>query len=269
MPIIHANGIDQEYEWHSIEGSSQIPIALVAGMGGSRSYWKPQISDFAKNHPVLAYDQRGTGGSAAIKVESIEQLAIDFIGLLDALKLEKVHFVGHSTGGAIGQVIAIRYPERLASLVLYASVHKADHYRHRVWGLRKQILEAMGPEVYAKTTSLFFYPPEFTNAHHEELLAVEARTAQFELSSPEIMGSRIESILQFDVVADLGKIKTPTLVICSEDDLLTPAYFSQEMATLIPNAKLVLFQKGGHAYSRSNPEQFNQLVLDFIDQHAQ
>jgi aminoacrylate hydrolase len=268
MPIINANHISQEYEWHGLENSSEIPIVLVAGMGGSRSYWKPQISDFAKNHQVLSYDQRGAGGSSAVKVDSIEQLAADFIGLLDALKIEKIHFVGHSTGGAIGQVIAINYPERLASLVLYASVHKADHYRHRVWGLRKQILETMGPETYAKTTSLFFYPPEYTNAHHDELLAVEARTAQFELSSPEIMGSRIESILKFDVKADLGKIKAPTLVICSEDDLLTPAYFSQEMATLIPNAQLVLFQKGGHAYSRSNPEQFNKLVLDFINQHS-
>ena len=267
MPIIDANNITQEYEWHGLENSSEIPIVLVAGMGGSRSYWKPQIGDFAKEHQVLAYDQRGTGGSSALKVESIEQLAADFIGLLDVLKIEKVHFVGHSTGGAIGQVIAIHYPERLASLVLYASVHKADHYRHRVWGLRKQILEVMGPEVYAKTTSLLFYPPEFTNAHHDELLAVEARTAQFELSSPEIMGSRIESILKFDISADLKKIKTPTLVICAKDDLLTPAYFSEEMATLIPNAQLILFEKGGHAYSRSNPEQFNKLVLDFI--HSQ
>jgi aminoacrylate hydrolase len=268
MPIINANHIAHEYEWHGLENSSEIPLVLVAGMGGSRSYWKPQISDFAKNHKVLAYDQRGTGGSAALKVESIEQLAADFIGLLDVLQIEKVHFVGHSTGGAIGQVVAINYPKRLASLVLYASIHTADHYRHRVWGLRKQILETMGPEIYAKTTSLFFYPPEYTNAHHDELLAVEARTAQFELSSPEIMGSRIESILKFDVKADLEKIKAPTLVICSADDLLTPAYFSQEMAKLIPNAQLVLFQKGGHAYSRSNPEQFNQLVLDFIDQQS-
>ena len=268
MPIINANGISQEYEWHGIENLNELLIALVAGMGGSRSYWKPQMSDFAKNHRVISYDQRGTGGSSAVRVDSIEQLAADFIGLLDELKIERIHFVGHSTGGAIGQVLAVKHPERLASLVLYASIHKADHYRHRVWGLRKQILETMGPEIYAKTTSLFFYPPEYTNAHHDELLAVEARTAQFELSSPEIMGSRIESILKFDVSIDLAKIQTPTLVICAEDDLLTPAYFSKEMATLIPKAKLILFEKGGHAYSRSNPEQFNKVVLDFINSQS-
>ena len=264
MPKVSANGISQECEWHGLDNPAGIPIALVAGMGGSRSFWKPQIQDFSSNFQVLTYDQRGTGGTSPIQVESIEQLAEDFIRLLDALKIEKVHFVGHSTGGAIGQVVAVQYPERLASLVIYASVHKADHYRHRVWGLRKQILEEMGPEVYAKTTSLFFYPPEFTTAHHEELLALEVRTAQFELSSPEIMGSRIEAILKFDISTDLIKIKTPTLVICAEDDLLTPSYFSKEIAALIPHAQLVLFPKGGHAYSRSNPESFNKLVLSFI-----
>jgi aminoacrylate hydrolase len=265
MTKILANGISQEYEWHGLNNPVSVPIALVAGMGGSRSYWKPQIENFSKNFQVLAYDQRGTGGTSPTQVASIEQLAEDFIALLDTLKIDKVHFVGHSTGGAIGQIIAVKHPARIASLIIYASVHKADHYRHRVWGLRKQILEEMGPEVYAKTTSLFFYPPEFTSAHHDELLAVEARTAQFELSSPEIMGSRIEAILKFDISADLVKIKAPVLVICAEDDLLTPSYFSKEIATLIPNAELVLFPKGGHAYSRSNPESFNKVVLDFIE----
>jgi aminoacrylate hydrolase len=79
------------------------------------------------------------------------------------------------------------------------------------------------------------------------------------------MGSRIEAILKFDISADLVKIKAPVLVICAEDDLLTPSYFSKEIATLIPNAELVLFPKGGHAYSRSNPESFNKVVLDFIE----
>jgi aminoacrylate hydrolase len=78
------------------------------------------------------------------------------------------------------------------------------------------------------------------------------------------MGSRIEAILKFDISTDLIKIKTPTLVICAEDDLLTPSYFSKEIAALIPHAQLVLFPKGGHAYSRSNPESFNKLVLNFI-----
>jgi aminoacrylate hydrolase len=263
MAVIEANGIEQFYEWHG--SSTGTPVALVAGMGGASSYWAPQIADFSARHRTLVYDQRGTGLTARVTVQSIRQLADDFVALLDALHIEKLHFVGHSTGGAIGQVVAVYYPERIASLVLYASIHRADPYRHRVWGLRKRILEQMGPEVYAQTTSLFFYPPEFINANHDALLAVEAKTAATELSAPDIMGSRIGAILEFDISAKLGQVRSPALVICAEDDLLTPAYFSRDIAAAIPGAELKLFEHGGHAISRSRSAEFNELVLRFLD----
>ena len=262
MAVVQANDIEQFYEWHG--DSAGIPVALVAGMGGAGSYWGPQIADFSARFRLLVTDQRGTGRSSRVTVQSIEQLADDFIALLDALQVEKVHFVGHSTGGAVGQVVASRYPERIASLVLYASIDRADPYRHRIWSLRKLVLQTMGPEVYAQTTSLFFYPPEFINANDESLRAVEARTAANELSSAEIMASRIDSILKFDISAQLGKVVAPTLVICAEDDLLTPAYFSRQIAAAIPDAHLCLLDKGGHAVSRSRPAEFNALVFEFL-----
>ena len=264
MAVIQAGGIEQFYEWHG--SGDGVPVALVAGMGGAGTYWAPQLANFAARHRVLVTDQRGTGRSARVKVESIEQLAEDFVALLDALNVEKVHFVGHSTGGAIGQVVAVRYPQRIASLVLYASIHKADPYRHRIWGLRKRILETLGPEVYAQTTSLFFYPPDYIVENDAALRAVEARTAAGELSAPEIMGSRIDAILNFNIGPELGNVRAPTLVVCAEDDLLTPAYFSREMAQLIPGARLELYAKGGHALSRSLPAQFNALVLGFLQE---
>jgi aminoacrylate hydrolase len=263
MAVIQGGGIDQFYEWHGTGDGT--PVALVAGMGGASTYWAPQIADFSAHHRTLVYDQRGTGHTSRVPVESIDQLADDFVALLDALGVERVHFVGHSTGGAIGQVVAVRYPERVASLVLYASIHRADAYRRRIWGLRKRVLEKMGPEIYAQTTSLFFYPPEYINAHDEALRLVEAKTAANELSAPEIMASRIDSILEFDISAQLGKVRSPTLVICAEDDLLTPSYFSREMAAMIPGAELKLFAQGGHALSRSRTVEFNRLVLEFLE----
>jgi aminoacrylate hydrolase len=179
-----------------------------------------------------------------------------------------VHFVGHSTGGAIGMAVAARHPERLRSMLLYASVHRADDYRRRVWGHRKRVLQQMGPHAYAQTTSLFFYPPEYIAANSEALQAAEIRAAEREVSAPEIMASRIDAILGFDIAAALPAVGVPTLVFCAEDDLLTPAYFSREIAGLIPGAQLQLVPHGGHAYSRSQPEPFNTLVAEFIGQHT-
>jgi aminoacrylate hydrolase len=263
MSTAMANGIRHSY---TMTGERrEVPVALVAGMGGAASFWNPQIPVLAERFQVLAYDQRGTGGTEHVAVRDIDQLADDFVALLDVLHIPVVHFVGHSTGGAIGMSVAVRYPGRIRSMVLYASVHRADAYRRRVWGLRKQILRDLGPSVYAQTTSLFFYPPEYVSAHDAALQAVEARSAAGEISSPDIMASRIDAILAFDIANRLHEIDIPVQVLCAQDDMLTPAYFSREIARLIPGAELQLWEHGGHAFSRSCEADFNTALLGFLE----
>lgn len=260
MPYVTLRGARHYYELHG----SGPPLLLVAGMGGACTYWSEQVEAFARAYRVVLYDQRGTGRSDHTLVESIEQLAADALALLDALGIERVHFLGHSTGGAVGQVLAIEQPERLHRLVVHASVARSDPYRERVWGLRLAVLERLGAGAYAATTSIFLYPPWWIAAHHERLAQEERRAAGM-LSDPKIMGSRIAAILEFDRSAELSQVRVPTLVLCARDDILTPPHFSEEIARLIPGAKLVLMERGGHACARSMPEEFNRLVLDFLD----
>lgn len=266
MAKITANGISVEYALHGPEDGPA--LVFIAGMGGAGSFWNPQLEAFARTHRVLVYDQRGTGGTARVKVDNVEQLADDLIALMRALGIEKADLVGHSTGGAIAMVLAVKAPELARSLVLYASVHRADAYRHRVWGLRKLILQQLGPEVYARTTSLFFYPPEYVAQNDAAIQQAEQRAASGEVPAPEIQASRIDAILNFEFVEPLANVKAPTLVYCAEDDMLTPAYFSREIAGLIPNARLVLLPRGGHAFSRSRAEEFNETVLGFVNSLA-
>lgn len=259
MPYASLNGVKHYYETHG-DGT---PLLLVAGMGGACTFWSEQVEVFARAYRVVLYDQRGTGRSDQCHVESIEQLAGDALALLDVLDIERVDYVGHSTGGAIGQVLALVHPERLRRLVIYASVARSDPYRERVWGLRLAVLEHLGAEAYAATTSIFLYPPWWIAAHHERLREEERRTAGM-LPDPTIMGSRIAAILKFDRTAELSQVRAPTLVICAQDDILTPPHFSEELVRLIPDAKLVIMERGGHACARSVPEEFNRLVLDFL-----
>ncbi|ARP84209.1 hypothetical protein CAL12_27595 [Bordetella genomosp. 8] len=263
MPHIQANGISHAYDLHGPADGA--PLVLIAGMGGTGSYWQPQLDAFSAGRRVLVYDQRGTGGTERVPVRDIHQLADDLLALMDGLDIASADLVGHSTGGAIAQVIAARQPERVSRLVIYASIHRADAYRRRVFGLRKKILQELGPEVYAQATSLLFYPPEYVAEHDLALRAVEQRSATSEISAPEIMFSRIDSILAFDFAAELKKIRARTLVCCAEDDMLTPAYFSREIAAAIPGARLRLKNRGGHAWSRSDVADFNRMVLDFLE----
>jgi pimeloyl-ACP methyl ester carboxylesterase len=104
MPTVTANGTTLYYETHG-QGA---PVMPVPGLGGLGSYWRPQIPAFSHRYRVIVHDHRGTGRSEwASNRYSVEQMAADTLALMDALGLERVHFVGHSTGGAIGQILAI------------------------------------------------------------------------------------------------------------------------------------------------------------------
>jgi aminoacrylate hydrolase len=84
----------------------------------------------------------------------------------------------------------------------------------------------------------------------------------------EILASRIDAIVDFDRTSDLPGIKTPTLVICAKDDILTPPYFTDELARLIPGAERVILERGGHCASETCTEAFNDAVLRFIARHS-
>jgi len=260
MPVVEANGIRQHYD---IRGDGP-PLVLVAGMGGTANYWAEQVEPFARGRTVITYDQRGTGRSAREPVGSIEQLRDDLLALLDALGFGRVDYLGHSTGGNIGQIVAIENPERLRRLVIYASTTHGDAYRAKVWRVRRAILERLGPELYGDMTSLMLYPPDWINRNAERLEAQQK--AQVAMLAPvPVMASRIEAIQAFDRRSDLSRVATPTLVICAEDDRQTPFYFSEALAAAIPGAELASLAYGGHACSRTVPDEFNRIVLSFLD----
>jgi len=163
----------------------------------------------------------------------------------------------------IGVATALDYPARLSSLVIYASTTCGDPYRHRILELRSDILQSLGPRAYARYTTLLLYPPYWINANAARLDEMEAAAAR-QLGDAEVQTSRLNAILAFDRRNEFKRIALPTMVLCCADDILTPAYFSREYAELIPNAGLTVRPRGGHAYAQTEPEEFNQRVLDFF-----
>jgi aminoacrylate hydrolase len=241
------------------------PLLLVPGLGGTGSYWKPNIAAFSERYRVIVHDHRGTGLSTRSHMPySVEQMTADLIGLMDELGIERAHLVGHSTGGAMGQVVALDYPERLLGLVLYATWTKADNYMTRVLQARKSLALSAGVEAYVRSSAVFLYPDWFVN---ENAAALEAADRVIAANFPpvDIAAGRIDGILAFDREAYLGAIRAPTFVLGLDDDILTPAYFSRRLAAAIPNAVTEIVDRGGHAFSMTRPAEFNRLVLDFVD----
>jgi aminoacrylate hydrolase len=244
------------------------PVFFITGLGGFAGFWREQLPAFGRSFDVITHDHRGIGQSDHTKGGyTVERMARDVIGLMDALGVERAHVVGHSTGGAIAQILAIDHPDRLGAAVISASWTKSDPYFRRLFQLRKDILLRMGPEAYLQSATLFLYPPWWVSCNNERLRQLEAQNLAA-MSAPEIIAQRIDAIVAFDRTAQLGRIRTPTLVVGAVDDVITPSYYSEELARRIPGAELKLFPKGGHCFTQVLARDFNNAVLPFLQAHT-
>lgn len=264
MPIAQIADADIHYE---IVGDGE-PVLLVAGLGGAASYWNANLDAFTAKHQVILHDHRGTGKSTKSEMEySVELMADDLLQLMDRIGLKKAHLVGHSTGGAIGIVLGAIAPERIASLTLYATWAELDNQMAQCLLLRQRILNAMGAEEYHRTTPLFMYGPYYTKVNKERIEA-EIQAAIANSPPASIMSERVSGIMRFDGLQYLDRINCPTMVYVASDDILTPPYSSELIASKIKGAELVKIPRGGHAFSRAEPDEFNETVLGFIAKQA-
>jgi aminoacrylate hydrolase len=243
------------------------PLMLVSGLNGVASFWVKQVSVLAKDFRVVVHDHRGTGQSTHSRIAySVDQMAADVLRLMDKLGIDSAHVAGHSTGGAIGQILAADHPARVRSLVLSATWAGPDPYFRRLFESRKAILEAMGVEAYLRASVLSLATPRWISEN--DALIAEQQRQQLAAAAPvEVQGGRIDAILRFDRRARLGQIRCPTLVIVAADDTITPKFYSDELAGKIPGAKLVVLEYGGHFAPVIAPDAYNTAVAAFLRAH--
>jgi aminoacrylate hydrolase len=260
MPSARINGIDLHYEIH---GSGPL-LYLISGLGGSARFWEPNLAALTRDYTVVLHDQRGTDRSERPETAySVEMLADDVVALMDHLGHTRARFIGHSTGGAICQVLATKTPARVEAMVLYASWPATDAHFRWCFKMRRNVLDGAGRDAYAHGNILFMYPAWYVQDNAEALEA-EARGAA-EMAQPyAVVTGRIDAILAFDWLEHLPEVKTPTLIVCAADDILTPPYQSRRLAHAIAGSRLEVLETGGHSCSRVVPEQFNALVADFF-----
>ena len=254
------DGAELYYETHG----SGPPLMLVAGLGGDGRFWHPQIPELARKFTVIVHDHRGTARSTLSRISySVAQMADDALQLIDGLGLDKVHWCGHSTGGAMGQVLATDHAERIDRLVLSATWARTDVYFRRLFETRSMVLRELGPAAYQKASGLVLHMPSWIRDHDAELAAIEARADEI-IPIPEIVLSRIDAIVAHDRREQLKGVRAPTLAICARDDMVTPYYFTEELVQLIPGARAHAFADGGHFYPNVHGAEFRRVMTSFL-----
>ena len=258
MPV--AGGL--YYEEHGPAGGE--PLILSSGLGGSASYWTPNIAALAERHRVIAYDHRGTGRSDRDVPGdlTIEAMAADLRGLMDALDIPRATLIGHAIGGMIGLAFDLIEPDRLARLVIINGWGKLDPHTARCFDTRLVLLRG-GPRAFVHGQPIFLFPAQWISDHHEQLEAEEeVHLAHF--PGAEMVGRRIAAARRFNVADRLGAIEVPTLLIATEDDMLVPISCSEALAKQIKGAQLARMVRGGHAVNVTRADEFNMWLLDWL-----
>ncbi len=240
-------------------------VLLSSGLGGSAGYWTAQIDMLRARFRVVTYDHRGcarTGGAVAPGT-TIADMADDVLEVMAASGTPRAHIIGHALGGLMGLNLALRTPEKIASLTLINAWSRADPHSARCFDVRLALLADTGVEAFLQAQPLFLYPAEWM-AQHADRLAAEHAHGLAHFQGADTIRRRIAALRAFDVDDRLAEIACPVLIVATRDDMLVPWSRSVRLAEGIPGAQMVLTPEGGHAVNVTNPTRFNRVLDDFL-----
>ena len=236
MPKVTANGVEIAY---NDQGSGDTTIVLVHGFPLDKSMWDAQVEALSGEFRVITPDLRGHGESQVVAGPyTMELLADDLKGLLDALNLDKVALGGFSMGGYAVFSFYRKYPERVESLMLLDTRPQPDSDEGKAGreGMA-QLAESEGAAPIAERLVPRLLA-EATVANRQDV--VDRLTAMITSCPVEgIAGDLRGMALRGDSTDLLAGISVPTLLVVGDQDVITPPAESQMMASTIPNAKLV------------------------------
>jgi 3-oxoadipate enol-lactonase len=268
MPTLSHDGVNLYYEQH---GNAGDPLLCIMGLGASLQFWQFQTPVFARAHRVCVFDNRGIGRSDKPKGPyTIKALAEDALAVMDAAGFERAHVLGLSMGGMIAQELALRHPDRLATLTLACTFAKPDdEARAAAANSPFDPSQAGGstidPNQLFKFMMGLVLTPEFIMREKEWLRSLRDDT----LGSLSLDGffAQYAAVMGHDASAELHTLALPTLVMTGTADMLVPSRGSDELARLIPGATLLKFEGGSHGFNVEQADKFNRAVLDFIGAH--
>lgn len=247
---------------HVDQGPRDAPAVLFApSLGTTLGMWDGIAEALGKRYRVIRFDLRGHGGSPVpTGPYSVEALAEDVVALADALDLDRFGFVGLSLGGAIGQVLALDHPHRVASLVLCCTGPKfADP---QTWHDRAALVRAEGMAPLAAPTTERWFTPAFREQHPD---AVDRIIGMLTATSPDGYAACCDGLASYDVTDRLGSIAAPTRVIAGAVDPVSGPDVAERMVESIPDADLVLIDGVSHIANVAAPDEFAGAVLDHLD----
>jgi 3-oxoadipate enol-lactonase len=248
---------------HSLHGNPKRPVVVLShALATSMDIWDYQLPLLAQRFRVLRYDLRGHGRSAAPGSSyTFEELASDVAALLDHLEIARAAFVGLSIGGMVGQVFALRYPEKLSGLVLCSTGSRTEPQAKTIIEDRILKIRADGLNSQLGATLTRWFSAKFI----EEAPATMAWVSDLILAtSVDGYTGCARAIQNLDLTDALSQIQVKTLIVPGEFDLAFPEKISRVINQKIPNSDLILLKGAAHLGNVEQAHLFNEILLGFL-----
>ena len=272
---VSVNGVSLTYD-EAGSGTSFVTLHGGPGMGSRKGDWNT-FQPLTDTYRLVSYDQRGNGESGSGEPYSHEQFVADLEVLRQKLNLGKIILLGGSYGGYIALEYALRHQENLHALILRDT---AANNRYKDTSMQRA-LESNFPMDKVRLERLFAGRVESDEDFSKSYKMIQplynvtydpARDAErlaqipFRYKTHNYAFSRNQA--DFDITEALRGVQTPTLVTVGRHDWITPLEASEELAGMLPNSKLVVFENSGHSPQLEETDRYLDVVRDFLARHV-
>ncbi|MEV6804760.1 alpha/beta fold hydrolase [Streptomyces sp. NPDC051132] len=242
---------------YRFDGPEDAPVLLLGpSLGTTWHMWDRQVPELAGQWRVFRFDLPGHGGAPAHPAGSVADLTARLLATLDALGVQRFGYAGCALGGAIGIELALRHPERLASLALVAASPRfgtPDEFRQR--GV---VVRTNGLDPIARTAPDRWFTGGFAAA---QPAITEWAVQMVRTTDPGCYIAACEALAGFDVRPELGRVGVPTLVLVGSDDQVTGPAEARTLVAGIPDARLAVVPGASHLVPVEQPAAVTDLLV--------
>ncbi|MEZ3180915.1 alpha/beta fold hydrolase [Streptomyces pimonensis] len=242
---------------YRFDGPEEAPVLILGpSLGTTWHMWDRQVPELTKQWRVFRFDLPGHGGAPAHPAGSVADLTTRLLATLEGLGVQRFGYAGCALGGAVGIELALRHPERLASLALIAASPRfgtADEFRRR--GV---VVRTNGLDPIARSAPERWFTGGFAAA---QPAITEWAVQMVRTTDPGCYIAACEALASFDVRAGLGSVGVPTLVLVGSEDQVTGPAEARTLVAGIPDARLAVVPGASHLVPVEQPAAVTDLLV--------